>query len=201
MKAPITAPVARQISTEAHHGHSLRVTAMPISAAAVPAVKPADRSISPSSSTKTRPIAITVTAEAWWMRLDEVERVGEGRRSQHREDDHQHDQPEHGRQRADVAAAHPGDVVADCRPEPARGRRGDLRCVLLGDGGRGHDVASGAAVDAGAAASTSASSAASSSGLSAAARPIDPDRPEVISSTTSLERMSFVLTWAAILPR
>ena len=72
MKAPITAPVARQTSTEAHHGHSLRVTAMPISAAAVPAVKPADRSISPSSSTKTRPIAITVTAEAWWMRLDRL---------------------------------------------------------------------------------------------------------------------------------
>src|SRR5918993_1056443 len=36
-----------------------------------------------------------------------VERVGEGLRPQDREDDHQHDDAEHGRQRADVAAADP----------------------------------------------------------------------------------------------
>ena len=40
-----------------------------MTAAAVPAVTPADRSISPSSSTKTRPIAMTMTGAPCWIRL------------------------------------------------------------------------------------------------------------------------------------
>ena len=60
----------------------------------VPAVKPADRSISPSSRTKTRPIAMTMTAALWLIRLAKLNGVGEGRRAQRGEDDDQDDQAE-----------------------------------------------------------------------------------------------------------
>ena len=71
-----------------------------------PLAKPADRSISPSSRTKTRPIAIRVTAAPWVNRLAKLPAVRK-RRPRDREDDAEHDQAEHGGQRAEVAAAHP----------------------------------------------------------------------------------------------
>jgi len=40
-----------------------------MTAAPVPPVKPADRSISPRSRTKTSPIAMTMTAALWLMRF------------------------------------------------------------------------------------------------------------------------------------
>ena len=66
---PITAPVSRQATSEGSQCTSFRVITMPITAAAVPPVNPADRSISPSSNTNTRPIASTVIAADWLIRL------------------------------------------------------------------------------------------------------------------------------------
>ena len=66
---PITTPVSSAASSDSGHGHPCSVTVTAVIAAPIPAVKPADRSISPSSSTKTRPIASTVIAAPWLIRL------------------------------------------------------------------------------------------------------------------------------------
>ena len=81
----------------------------------MPAAKPADRSISPSSRTKTRPIARTMTPAPWLSRLAKLKAVEERRALQQREDEDEDDQAEDGRQRADVAAADLGRVVASRR--------------------------------------------------------------------------------------
>ena len=62
-------PVRMQAAIARGHGQPWFVATMPRTAAAVPAVKPADRSISPSSSTNTRPIAMTMTPADWLKRF------------------------------------------------------------------------------------------------------------------------------------
>jgi hypothetical protein len=69
MQVPITAPVARQARIDGMVGHPWLVETTPRTAAAVPPVKPADRSISPSRRTNTRPIAMTVTPAVWLIRF------------------------------------------------------------------------------------------------------------------------------------
>ena len=62
-------PVASAASTDSGHAQPLSVRVTARIAAPMPAVKPADRSISPSSRTKTSPIASTMIAAPWLMRL------------------------------------------------------------------------------------------------------------------------------------
>ena len=69
MQSPMNVPVRMQAAIARGHGQPWFVATMPRTAAAVPAVKPADRSISPSSSTKTRPMAMTMTPADWLKRL------------------------------------------------------------------------------------------------------------------------------------
>jgi hypothetical protein len=66
---PIATPAARAARIASGHAHPCSVSVTPRIAAPVPAVKPADRSISPSSRTKTRPIASTMIAAPWLRRL------------------------------------------------------------------------------------------------------------------------------------
>ena len=80
---------------------------------ATPAVKPADRSISPISRTKTRPIAMTMTGALWMSRLAKLNELVKVSGRSEEKTMTQHDQAEDGRQRADVAAADPGDVLAE----------------------------------------------------------------------------------------
>ena len=82
---------------------------MAMTAPQTPAVKPADRSISPSSRTKIRPIARIMTGAPWVNRLAKLSADEERAGPLGGEEDHQRDQAEHGGQRADVAAA---DLVA-----------------------------------------------------------------------------------------
>src|SRR4029453_3579724 len=106
---------------------------------------------------------------------------GEEHRRRDREDDHQHDQPEHGRQGADVAPADPVDVAAEVLAQ--RRRAGQLgRAVGDVDGGGTHAV-------------TPSSTPAGSSDSTPSVRPV------VISSTTWGWRTSLVLTSAASWPR
>ena len=62
-------PASSAASTDSGHAQPCSVSVTPRIAAPVPAVKPADRSISPSSRTKTRPIASTMIAAPWLSRL------------------------------------------------------------------------------------------------------------------------------------
>ena len=80
--------------------------------AAVPAVKPAERSISPSSRTNTSPIAMTMTGALWLIRLAKLNELVNVSGRSDGEHDQQHEQAEDGGQRPDVAAAHPRDVLA-----------------------------------------------------------------------------------------
>ena len=75
MHRPMNAPVAIPARTEGNQLTSCRVITMPVIAAPVPAVKPADRSISPSSRTKTSPMAITMTPADWLIRLAKLKEL------------------------------------------------------------------------------------------------------------------------------
>ena len=66
---PITTPVASAASTDSGHAQPCSVSVTPRIAAPVPAVKPAERSISPSNRTNTSPIAITMIAAPWLIRF------------------------------------------------------------------------------------------------------------------------------------
>ena len=69
MSRPITVPVSRPRTSATGHAMPHDAMATASTAAAVPAVKPADRSISPSSRTNTSPIARTMIAADWFSRL------------------------------------------------------------------------------------------------------------------------------------
>ena len=100
------------------HGRVRRCrAAMPSTTAQTPAVAPADRSISPSSSTKTRPMPMSVIGAAWVSRLAKL-RVDEevGVVGGDAEEHEQHDEAEHGRHGAELAAAH----ARTRRPRSAR---------------------------------------------------------------------------------
>ena len=75
---------------------------------------------------------MTMTAAAWLMRLATLKALVNVVGPQDREHDDQHDQAEDGRQRADVAAADPVDVLADALAEAALGSAGVGGGVLLG---------------------------------------------------------------------
>ena len=66
---PIATPVASAASTDKGHAQPCSVSVTPRIAAPVPAVKPADRSISPSNRTNTSPIASTMIAAPWLIRF------------------------------------------------------------------------------------------------------------------------------------
>ena len=68
-------------------------------------MKPADRSISPSSSTKTSPIAMTMTPADWLIRLAKLNALVKVSRRRMEKTMTSDDQAEDGGQRADVAAA------------------------------------------------------------------------------------------------
>ena len=66
---PIRTPVASAASSESGHAQPRSVSVVARIAAPMPAAKPAERSISPSSRTKTSPMARTMIAAPWLMRL------------------------------------------------------------------------------------------------------------------------------------
>lgn len=63
--SPMTRPVTSAASVAAYHGQPWNVSSTASTDAHTPLAYPAERSISPSSSTKTRPIAMMVTAAPW----------------------------------------------------------------------------------------------------------------------------------------
>ena len=81
-----------------------------MTAAHTPLTTPADRSISPSNRTKTRPIARMMIGTAWTSRFAMFRGVRKvsGRRTVNRRP--RTDDAEDGRQRAEVTAADPVDV-------------------------------------------------------------------------------------------
>ena len=158
-----------------HHAdvprQALLVSITASTAAHTPLAKPADRSISPSSSTNTRPMAITVTAAPWVNRLAKLPAV-------------RNDGPQRWRR--------------PCRARPGRARRAARPCRRRAPAPRtrarcARSTASFAAV----AATSPGSSLTSVHGMI----PRSPLRPDVISSTTCAWVTSAVLTWAAIRPR
>ncbi len=84
MLRPMTPPTTRHRATPKIHGQPWFVMLTAMIAPDVPAVKPADRSISPSSRTNTRPIDKTMTAAPWLIRLAKLSAVGNvsGRRTE-----------------------------------------------------------------------------------------------------------------------
>ncbi len=94
------------------------------SAPATPAVKPADRSISPMQQDEHQAHRDDDDRGALDQQVGEVERVGERVRPQDGEDDEQHGQAEDGGQRADVAAADPRHVLAEGVAEAGWGAGG-----------------------------------------------------------------------------
>ena len=66
---PMTTPVTIDTSTARYHGQWLLVSSSARTAAHTPLVNPADRSISPSSRTNTRPMAMMITWAPWVNRL------------------------------------------------------------------------------------------------------------------------------------
>ena len=69
MAKPIATPVSNEAATASGHAQLCSVSVTPRMAAPVPAVKPAERSISPNSRTNTSPIARTMIAAPWLSRL------------------------------------------------------------------------------------------------------------------------------------
>ena len=67
--SPIRMPVISAARSDSGQAQPRSVSVVARIAAPMPAAKPADRSISPSSSTKTSPIASTVIAAPWLIRL------------------------------------------------------------------------------------------------------------------------------------
>ena len=65
MPKPMTTPATRPTTSASHQDTPCRSISTAMIAEHRPPVVPADRSISPSSSTKTRPIAITTIGAAW----------------------------------------------------------------------------------------------------------------------------------------
>ena len=108
----MTRPVSSAAGIAVYQCQPWLVSRMAMTAPHTPLAKPADRSISPSSRTKTRPIAMKMTAAPWENRLAKLsalKNVSPG----DAEDQAEHDQAEDGRQAADVAAADPAPVVVD----------------------------------------------------------------------------------------
>ena len=160
-----------------------------------PAVKPADRSISPSSSTKTRPIAMIDDGAPWVNRLAKLPAPrGSWRRGDDAEDDEQHDEAE------DRRAATP------CRRRGAgRRRRGALAAASTcsrvdaevgSDGARG----GGAGVVGGVSVLAIGRSPQTWT-CSTRCRPRSPVRPAVISSTTWVCVGVGACTWRPSRPR
>ena len=89
---PITTPVASAARTASGHAQPFSVSVTPRIAAPMPAVKPAERSISPSSRTNTSPMASTMIAAPWLIRFAKLFSVRNESGSMHAEHDHQHDQ-------------------------------------------------------------------------------------------------------------
>ncbi len=67
--SPMIAPIPRPASTASHHDQPWSIITSAVMVAEAPPATPADRSISPSSRTKTRPIASTMIEAAWTTRL------------------------------------------------------------------------------------------------------------------------------------
>jgi hypothetical protein len=68
-KSPTTKPTPIPARTAQYHGQPCCVSSTAMMVAQTPLVKPAERSISPNSKTKTRPIAMMVTCAPCWNRL------------------------------------------------------------------------------------------------------------------------------------
>ncbi len=75
MSSPMTAPVSTQSRTATHQGTPKVLSTTPRTAAEVPAANPALRSISPSRSTNTSPMAMKMTAADWLSRLAKLSGV------------------------------------------------------------------------------------------------------------------------------
>ena len=69
MESPISTPVASAARMASGHAQPCSVSVTARIAAPMPAAKPAERSISPSSRTKVSPIASTTIAAPWLIRL------------------------------------------------------------------------------------------------------------------------------------
>ena len=143
---------------------------------------------------------MTMTAAPWLIRLAKLNAVGERVGPQDREHDDQHDQAEDGRQRADVAAADPGDVVADGVAERSRARARGVPVLLSVRRGRCSAVLLSLVGVVGSLGAGSASRRVGGAGRSTAS-PIDRSGRSVISSTTWLWVTSLASTWATIWPR
>ncbi len=189
IRRPMTTPVARAARTPSSHGQPCWVIVTASTAAQVPAAKPTERSISPSSRTNTRPMAMTMTRGALVDQVGEVERGREGGAAHDREQDDEGDQPEHGGQRTHVTAA-------DAVPVPGPG----VAQVVVGTAVLGCDLGGGRR-----GAHAGSSSAGTGAMLSVSPgepwMPWVPLRPAVISSTTWEWVTSLARTCAAIRPR
>jgi len=71
---PITTPTSRAARIDQYQGQPWLVSRTVMMLAATPPVKPADRSISPSSSTKIRPMAVSVNCAPCWNMLAKLNR-------------------------------------------------------------------------------------------------------------------------------
>jgi hypothetical protein len=69
MAVPMARPVSRETATASGHDQPQSVSRVASTAAQTPLANPADRSISPSSRTNTRPMAITTMGAPWVSRL------------------------------------------------------------------------------------------------------------------------------------
>ena len=77
IRVPITRPVSRPAGTARYQGAPSTLIVLAITPAEAPPATPAERSMSPRSSTKVRPIASTMIDDAWTMRLAML--IGDGK--------------------------------------------------------------------------------------------------------------------------